>query len=97
MLSELVRAPQVGIRVRLYYGADTTATNLAYDSEQGSTGGPFKSSYREDHTMYVFGATWAVTVEASPESGDGRYRSIRMPTVIKLPARSSPCSSSPPR
>jgi PAS domain S-box-containing protein len=69
MLSELARAPHAGIRVRLYHNADTAVTNLAYDSDHGSTGAPFKSSYREDHTIDVFGAPWAVTIEASPESG----------------------------
>jgi PAS domain S-box-containing protein len=69
MLDELARVPQVGIRVRLYHSADTVAANIAYDSDHGATGRPFNSSYREDHKIDVFGTPWAVTIEASPESG----------------------------
>ena len=69
MLSELARAPHAGIRVRLYYSIDTTASNLVYDSDRGSTGAPFKSSYVEHHTIYMFGTPWALTVDASSESG----------------------------
>jgi two-component system cell cycle sensor histidine kinase/response regulator CckA len=81
MLSELARAPHAGIRVRLYHNADTAVTNLAYDSDHRSTGAPFKSSYREDHRIDVFGAPWAVTIEASAESG--LAESVNpVPTVI---------------